>query len=94
MSPDGPFRYRADVLEQLRLHGVHPNERTRPALIYEFVSDLYRYELRRLRDRLLQKDFPKHEYYGRVVELPREDSGKIFKRRLRDPWWRATGRRI
>jgi long-chain acyl-CoA synthetase len=29
-----------------------------------------------------------------VTELPREDSGKIFKRRLRDPWWRQTGRRI
>ncbi|CAN5490569.1 acyl-CoA synthetase [soil metagenome] len=26
--------------------------------------------------------------------LPREDSGKIFKRRLRDPFWEATGRRI
>jgi long-chain acyl-CoA synthetase len=27
-------------------------------------------------------------------ELPREDSGKIFKRALRDPYWAATGRRI
>lgn len=26
--------------------------------------------------------------------LPREDSGKIFKRRLRDPFWQAVGRRI
>ncbi|AYH43558.1 acyl-CoA synthetase [Azoarcus sp. DN11] len=26
--------------------------------------------------------------------LPREDSGKIFKRRLRDPFWQGTGRRI
>jgi long-chain acyl-CoA synthetase len=26
--------------------------------------------------------------------LPREDSGKIFKRRLRDPYWARTGRRI
>jgi long-chain acyl-CoA synthetase len=26
--------------------------------------------------------------------LPREDSGKIFKRRLRDPYWAATGRQI
>ena len=34
----------------------------------------------------------------RVVEfqadLPREDSGKIFKRRLREPYWRDTGRNI
>jgi hypothetical protein len=26
--------------------------------------------------------------------LPREDSGKIFKRRLRDPYWELAGRRI
>jgi long-chain acyl-CoA synthetase len=26
--------------------------------------------------------------------LPREDSGKIFKRRLRDPFWERAGRRI
>jgi long-chain acyl-CoA synthetase len=34
----------------------------------------------------------------RVVEfhaaLPREESGKIFKRRLRDPYWKDAGRRI
>jgi long-chain acyl-CoA synthetase len=34
----------------------------------------------------------------RVIEfsdaLPREESGKIFKRRLRDPYWQEAGRRI
>src|SRR5262245_29896908 len=34
----------------------------------------------------------------RIIEigrdLPREDSGKIFKRRLRDPFWEALGRKI
>jgi len=28
------------------------------------------------------------------TELPREDSGKIFKRRLRDPYWEQSGRSI
>jgi len=28
------------------------------------------------------------------TSLPREESGKIFKRRLRDPFWEAAGRRI
>ncbi len=28
------------------------------------------------------------------ASLPREESGKIFKRRLRDPYWQATGRHI
>jgi long-chain acyl-CoA synthetase len=27
-------------------------------------------------------------------QLPREDSGKIFKRRLRDPYWEQAGRKI
>jgi long-chain acyl-CoA synthetase len=29
-----------------------------------------------------------------VAELPREDSGKIFKRKLRAPYWEGVGRNI
>jgi long-chain acyl-CoA synthetase len=29
-----------------------------------------------------------------VAELPREDSGKIFKRKLRAPYWETAGRNI
>lgn len=28
------------------------------------------------------------------AELPREDSGKLFKRKLRDPYWKTAGRTI
>ena len=56
-------------MNELVGHGVHPTGDTPPALVHEFVSDLYRHELRRLRDRLLRKEFPKAEYFGRVVEL-------------------------
>jgi long-chain acyl-CoA synthetase len=35
---------------------------------------------------------PKHVEI--LSKLPREDSGKIFKRRLRDPYWERAGRRI
>jgi len=35
----------------------------------ENVNDLYRYEIRRLRDRLLRGEFPKDTYYDRVVTL-------------------------
>jgi hypothetical protein len=63
------YVYRPDVLEQLLRHGVRPTDRTRPELVHEFVSDLYRHELRVLRDRLLDKQFPKTEYYGRVVAI-------------------------
>ena len=68
MTPS-EFRYRAEVLEQLWRHGVQPTGRTRPELVHDFVGDLYRYELRRLRDRLLRKEFPKPEYFDRVVEV-------------------------
>jgi long-chain acyl-CoA synthetase len=27
-------------------------------------------------------------------DLPREDTGKIFKRHLRDPYWEKAGRQI
>jgi hypothetical protein len=66
------YRYRAAVIEQLWRHGVHPTPETRPDLVHEFVSDLYRFELRRLRDRLLRKEIPKAGYYDRVVELRRK----------------------
>ena len=35
---------------------------------------------------------PKRIEFG--TDLPREDSGKIFKRRLRDPYWANAGRAI
>jgi hypothetical protein len=64
-----PFRYRADVLEHLSRHGVHPSPRTRPQLVREFVRDLYRYEIRQLRGRMLRQEFPRSEYAGRVEQL-------------------------
>jgi hypothetical protein len=66
------FRYRADVLEQLSSHGIRPTSSTKPEVVHEFVSDLYRFELRRLRDRLVRKEIPKVGYYDRVVELRRK----------------------
>ena len=66
------YRYRADVLERLAGHGVSPTSSTRPELVHEFVSDLYRYELRRLRDRLVRREIPRDGYFDRVVALRRQ----------------------
>ena len=55
----GPFRYRADVLERLWAHGVQPTGRTPPDLVRDYVRDLYKYEIRRLRERYLRREFPK-----------------------------------
>ena len=65
------YRYREDILEQLLLHGVRPTAATSPELVHEFVNDLYRYELRRLRDRLLRREIPKAGYYDLVVDVRR-----------------------
>jgi long-chain acyl-CoA synthetase len=46
----------------------------------------------RLRNSLADYKVPKHIEVRQ--NLPREDSGKIFKRRLRDPYWQRAGRRI
>jgi hypothetical protein len=65
------FHYRSYVLAQLLRHGVRPTDRTRPGLVRDFVRDLYKYEIRCLRERYLRRDFPKAEYAGRVDALRR-----------------------
>jgi len=42
--------------------------------------------------RIAKYKIPRHITFH--ASLPREESGKIFKRRLRDPYWEAMGRRI
>lgn len=68
-SDEGPFRYRADVIRDLWRYGVHPTSRTPPELVRGFVRDLYLYEIRSLRSRLLRKEFPRSEYAERVERL-------------------------
>ena len=63
------YRYRNDVLERLEVHGVRPHSATPPELVREYVNDLYRYEIRCLRDRLLRGEFPRNTYFDRVVSL-------------------------
>ena len=63
------YRYRRDVLTSLQTHGIQPRPTTPPELVREFVNDLYCYELRALRARLLRGEFPKHTYADRVVAL-------------------------
>ena len=66
------YRYRADVLAELARHGVVPTLHTSPELVRDFVRDLYKYEIRRLRDRMVASEFPRSEYAGRVDELRRK----------------------
>ena len=72
MADDRAYRYRTDVLAQLLRHGIQPTAHTPPALVRDFVRDLYKYEIRRLRDRYLRGEFPKVEYAVRVDALRRQ----------------------
>jgi long-chain acyl-CoA synthetase len=45
-----------------------------------------------LRERIAGYKVPKRVEFR--ADLPREDSGKIFKRKLREPFWEGAGRRI
>lgn len=65
------FCYRPVILEELARLGIFPTATTPPAMVHEFVSDLYRFELRRLRARLVRGDIVKADYYGQVVDLRR-----------------------
>ena len=57
------------MLEALSGHGARPTATTRPELVHAFVSDLYRYEIRRLREGMRHEKSSKTEYTRRVIEL-------------------------
>jgi hypothetical protein len=65
------FHYRAEVLLLLTRHGIRPTEETPPELVRDYVRDLYKYEIRCLRARYMEGEFPKLEYAGRVDALRR-----------------------
>jgi hypothetical protein len=63
------YRYKAEILAQLAEHGVIPKPTTPPTTARGVVNDIYRYELRKLRDRYLVGEFSKQDYYRQVVEI-------------------------
>ena len=63
------YTYRADVLRELERHGVRPTRETSPQLVRDYVRDLYKYEIRQLRTRMLAEEFPRGEYSARVEAL-------------------------
>jgi hypothetical protein len=58
-----------EILEALAAHGLRPNPDTPTALLREQINDLYRIEIRTLRDRCRAGEFPTTELATRVVEL-------------------------
>lgn len=58
-----------EILEALAEHGLRPNPDTPAALLRAHINDLYRIEIRALRDRCRAGEFPMTELASRVVEL-------------------------
>jgi hypothetical protein len=82
------YTYHPKVSEDLGRFGLRPRPTTPPALAKEFVNDLYRYELRTLRARLVARKIPRQGYSDRVVELRK----KYFLLSIRlDLWAKADG---
>ena len=63
------WRYPAELLEALASFGLAPSSRTQPRAVRAALNGLYRYELRRLRDRLLAGQIEKPDYVGQVIGL-------------------------
>jgi hypothetical protein len=80
------FRYREDILAELWKYGVRPTEHTPPELARGFLNELYKHELRKLRDRYMRKEFPKLEYHARVIEIRHKYPALALPPRL----WLAT----
>lgn len=65
------YRYRPEVLEQLAHHGLRPRPETAPMFLRDHLSALYRYELRRLRERLRRREFARRDYADLVIATRR-----------------------
>lgn len=63
------WAYSEELLEALGRFGVAPGPDTPPRLVRDQLSDLYRWEIRRLRERLLAGEFPRKDYVDHVITL-------------------------
>lgn len=63
------YVYHPRVLDELARHGLMPLPGTSPEQLRDAVRDLYKYEIKRLRDRLLAGGIERRHYAGAVVEL-------------------------
>ena len=68
MSPE-TWTYPVELTDALLRFGLAPRPDTPPKFVRDQLSDLYRYEIRRLRSQLLAGAFPKKDYIGLVIGL-------------------------
>jgi hypothetical protein len=63
------YRYRPPILAELARHGLQPRASTPPQFLRDAVRDLYKYEIKVLRSRLLAGRIERQNYAGDVIEL-------------------------
>lgn len=63
------WTYPSDLLDILLTFGLAPTPDTEPRLVRDALNDLYRYEIRRLRQQLLDKKVARADYAGLVIVL-------------------------
>lgn len=63
------FSYRPEILDELATHGLEPRSDTHPERLRDQVRDLYRIEIRKLRDRCRAGEFPTQELPSHVIQL-------------------------
>jgi hypothetical protein len=66
------YEYAPEALDVLAQHGLRPGPETRPAVVREALSDLYRYEIRRLKGRLLAGEVAMERYSDHVIGLRKQ----------------------
>lgn len=77
------WTYPSEFLESLGSFGLAPTASTPPLLVREAVADLYRYELRRLRDYLRAGQIEKAGYHDAVVAIRK----RYWLLTLSEPAW-------
>jgi hypothetical protein len=63
------YVYKPQVLDALARHGLIPKTTTPPEQLRAFLNEVYRYELRRLRDRYRSREFSKLDFHVRVIQV-------------------------
>jgi hypothetical protein len=63
------YHYFDRILAELARHGLVPTPHTAPGQLRDAVRELYKYEIRRLRDEHVAGRIPKRDYAGCVIQL-------------------------
>ena len=63
------YSYHQRILDELARHGLKPRPSSSPQQLRDAVRDLYKYEIKRLRDAYLAGAFPKRDFARQVIEL-------------------------